>query len=97
MLRHQAETIAKRGGPDVTKEFTNNEEINQKVISGEMDFYDVADYLKEQKSSRKRPPSPMRSPNGASGQSPNAIESMTDEQFARMEKRIAEGARIRLR
>ena len=58
---------------------------------------DVADYLKEQKSSKKRPPSPMRSPNGASGQSPNAIESMTDEQFARMEKRISEGARIRLR
>lgn len=96
MLRHQAEKIAKAGGPDVRAEFTNNEDIKQKVISGEMDFYDVADYLK-QKSSRKRPPSPMRSPNGASGQSPNAIESMTDEQFARMEKRIAEGARIRLR
>ena len=97
MLRHQADNIAKRGGPDVRKEFTENEEIKQKVISGEMDFYDVADYLKEQKPSRKRPPSPMRSPNGASGQSPNAIESMTDEQFARMEKRISEGARIRLR
>ena len=96
MLRHQAESIAKRGGPDVRAEFTNNEEIKKKVIAGEMDFYDVADYLKE-KSSKKRPPSPMRSPNGASGQSPNAIESMTDEQFARMEKRIKEGARIRLR
>ena len=96
MLRHQAEKIAKAGGPDVRKAFTENEEIKQKVVSGEMDFYDVADYLKE-KSSKKRPPSPMRSPNGASGQSPNAIESMTDEQFARMEKRISEGARIRLR
>ena len=60
-----------------------------------MDFYDVADYLKNQKPSRK-PPSPMRSPNGASGQNPNAIESMSKEQFARMEKRISEGARIRL-
>jgi hypothetical protein len=96
MLRHQAERIAKNGGPDVRAEFTNNEDIKKKVIAGEMDFYDVADYLKE-KSSKKRPPSPMRSPNGASGQSPNAIESMTDEQFARMEKRISEGARIRLR
>ena len=95
MLRHQAEKIAKAGGPDVRAEFTNNEEISRKVISGEMDFYDVADYLK-QKSSKKRPPSPMRSPNGASGQSPNAIDSMSDEQFERMEKRISEGARIRL-
>lgn len=95
MLRHQAERITKNGGPDVRAEFTNNEEIKKKVISGEMDFYDVADYLKE-KSSRKRPPSPMRSPNGASGQSPNAIDSMSDEQFERMEKRISEGARIRL-
>ena len=95
MLRHQAEKIAKAGGPDVRAEFTNNEEIKAKVVSGEMDFYDVADYLK-QKSSKKRPPSPMRSPNGASGQSPNAIDSMSDEQFERMEKRISEGARIRL-
>ena len=95
MLRHQADRIKAIKGPDVISEFQNNEEIKKKVISGEMDFYDVADYLKSQKSSRK-PPSPMRSPNGASGTNPNAIDSMSDEQFRRMEKRIAEGARIRL-
>lgn len=97
MLKHQADSIRAKGGPDVIKEFQNNEEIKQKVIAGEMDFHDVADYLREQKASRKRPPSPMRSPNGASGTNPNAIDSMSDEQFAKLEKRIQEGARIRLR
>lgn len=96
MLKHQAEKIAKAGGPDVRKEFTDNPEIKDAVVRGEMDFYDVAEYMKSQ-SNKKRPPSPMRSPNGASGNSPNAIETMSDEQFARMEKRISEGARIRLK
>ena len=96
MLKHQADRIKGNKGPDVIAEFQNNPEIKQKVINGEMDFYDVADYLK-QKPSRRRPPSPMRSPNGASGNNnPNAIDSMSDEQFDRMEKRISEGARIRL-
>ena len=40
----------------------------------------------------------MRSPNGASGNNnPNAIDSMSDEQFARMERKIKEGARYTLR
>ena len=94
MLTHQADRIKESGGPDVIAEFRNNPKIKQKVIAGEMDFYDVAEQMK---APRKKPPSPMRSPNGASGQNnPNAIESMTDEQFRRLEKRIAEGARIRL-
>ena len=96
MLRHQADKIKAQKGPDVIAEFQSNEEIKKAVINGEMDFYDVADYLKTKKPSRK-PPSPMRSPNGASGTNPNAIDSMSDEQFARMEKKIAEGARYSLR
>ena len=95
MLDHQRERIEANGGPDVVAEFTSNPEVNAKVKSGEWDFYDVADYLK-QKSSRKKPPTPMRSPNGASGKSPNAIDSMSDEQFDRMERKIKEGARYRL-
>lgn len=96
MLQHQADRIKAAGGPDVIKEFQTNKEIQMKVVSGEMDFYEVADYLKE-KSSRKRPPSPMRSPNGASGTNPNAIDSMSDEQFEKMERRIKEGARYTLK
>ena len=94
MLKHQADRIKASGGPDVIGEFQKNSKIKQAVINGEMDFYDVAE---EMKTAKRRPPSPTRSPNGASGQNkPNAIESMTDEQFARMEKRIREGARYKL-
>lgn len=95
MLKHQRDVINEEGGPDVVSEFQNNEEIKMKVISGEMDFYDVAKYMKG--NTRKTPPSPMRSPNGASGTNPNAIDSMSDAQFERMEKRIKEGARYSLR
>ena len=96
MLDHQAKRIMAKTGIDVTQEFMNNPEIKAKVRSGEMDFYDVAEYIQQQPK-KKRPPSPMRSPNGASGVSPNAIENMTDEQFARMERNIDKGARYELR
>ena len=96
MLAHQVDSIKARTGIDVMAEFNANEEIKDKVMSGEMDFYDVAEQMK-QGGSRRKPPAPTRSSNGASGQSPNAIENMTKEQFARMEKKIAEGARYSLR
>lgn len=87
MLQHQADRIRANGGPDVIKEFKTNEEIRNKVISGELDFYEVAEQMK---APRRRAPSPMRSPNGASGFQPNAIETMSDEQFDRMERNISE-------
>lgn len=94
MLEHQAERIKASGGPDVIEAFQNNEDIKQAVVNGEMDFYEVAEYLKSQK---RRPPSPMRSPNGASSFNPNAIDSMSDEQFEKMERKIKEGARYTLK
>jgi hypothetical protein len=39
----------------------------------------------------------MRSPNGANAMNPNAITSMSDEMFDKMEKRISEGARYTLK
>ena len=96
MLAHQAVRIKERTGVDVFDVFTNDEDIKQRVMDGELDFYDVADMMSEKKT--KRPPSPMRSPNGASGSNqPNAITNMSDEQFERMEKRIREGARYSLK
>jgi len=95
MLAHQADTIKARTGVDVMAEFTNNPEIKEKILSGKMDFYDVAEQMKS--APRRKPPAPTRSSNGASGQSPNAIESMSKEQFARLEKKISEGARYSLR
>ena len=90
MLKHQADRIK---DVNVIAEFQRNEDVKRKVISGEMDFYDVAEMMRQPK---KRPPSPMRSPNGVA-MNPNAIDSMSDEQFARMEKRIKEGARYSLK
>ena len=96
MLAHQADAIKAETGFDVIDVFTNDEDIKQRVISGELDFYDVARMMNG--SGQKRPPAPMRSPNGASGSvQPNAIQNMSDEQFERMEKKIREGARYSLR
>ena len=95
MLQHQADAIKADGGPDVIKEFQTNEDIKRRVISGEMDFHDVAKYMKSPQ--RRRPPAPTRSPNGANAVNPNAISSMTDEQFERMERNIDKGARYSLR
>ena len=94
MLSHQADVIKERRGIDVIKVFNENQEIREKVVAGEMDFYDVAEQMSQPK---KKPPAPMRSPNGASGTNPNAIDSMSDAQFERMEKRIKEGARYSLK
>ena len=97
MLSHQADSIKQRTGLDVIDVFNKDEDIKQKVISGEMDFYDVAEQVKN-RPARRKPPAPMRSPNGASGQTnPNAIDTMSDEAFDRMEKRIKEGARYALK
>lgn len=94
-LKRQAEKIRETTGIDVIAEWNENEDVHDAIIAGDMDFYDVAEQMQAQK--KKRPPSPMRSPNGASGTNPNAITTMSDAQFEKMEKRIKEGARYTLR
>lgn len=91
MLQHQADRIKAQGGPDVISEFRNNEDIKRRIVSGELDFYDVAEQMRS-KGSRKAP-APMRSPNGASGASRTAIDNMSDEQFDRLVKKVQGGAR----
>lgn len=94
LLAHQADRIKERTGVDVTKAFMENEDIKNKVISGEWDFYDVADHLKRQP---KKKTAPMRSPNGAGGGANiSAIASMSDEQFRRLDKSLEEGKRYRV-
>lgn len=93
-LERQAAQIKADTGIDVTAEFMRNPEVKQKVIAGEMDFNDV---LKQMQQSKKRPPSPIRTPNGATGHNPNAFENMTSEQFRKMESKIVnEGVRYDL-
>ena len=91
MLQHQARKIEASGGPDVRAEFRNNPDVRNKIITGEMDFYDVADMLRQ--NSKRKPPSPMRSPNGASGNQKTPIDSMSDEQFEKLVKKVQGGAR----
>ena len=91
MLQHQADRIKAAGGPDVIREFQTNEEIHEKVIKGEMYFYEVAEYMKA--TPKKKPPAPMRSPNGASGSEKSTIASMSDEQFEKFEKKVSSGVR----
>lgn len=95
MLAHQADTIKDNTGIDLVPVLQNDEKVRDAIMNGEMDFYDLAAQMNNQR--QKRPPAPMRSPNGASGQQHNAINTMSDEAFDRMEKRIKEGARYALK
>ncbi len=94
MLSHQAEAIKAKQGIDVTAEFMNNEDVKARVVSGELDFYDVAEMMKQP---QRKPPAPVRSPNGASGYQSTPISSMSDEAFEKLERRLREGARISMR
>ena len=96
VMAEQAVKVQESRGVDVLSEYYDNDETRQKIISGEWDFYDVADMLEKRKSSRPKAPSPMRSPNGASGSEKSSIASMSDEQFRRLEARISEGARYKI-
>lgn len=96
MLAHQADRIMESGGPDVISAFETDPEIRDAVIAGEVDFYEVAEYLKDQ-APKKRPPSPMRSPNGVNGVGPDSIWAMSDEQFAKLDKRLDEGVRFTIK
>ena len=96
MLRHQAERIKERSGVDVIKVWNDNPEIKQKVIAGEMDFYDVADEINS-RPKKSKPPAPVRTPNGAANdQQVDAIMHMSKEQFDRLVKRVQSGE-VRIR
>lgn len=85
LLAQQAEKIQQKSGVDVMSAFRDNTDVRQKVLSGEWDFYDVADAL-----SQRRVPMPVRSSNGASF-SGVSIANMTDEQFRRLNENLAAG------
>lgn len=97
LMAKQATKIKESRGIDVLAEYYNNEDVKKKVVSGEWDMYDVADNMNKRKSSRPKAPAPMRSPNGVTGTKLNAIDTMSDEQFDKLEKRIKEGARYSLK
>lgn len=88
LLATQAQKIKERRGLDVMQAFNEDPEIKQKVVSGDWDFYDVAEALSEP---RRRVPAPARTPNGA-GTASFSFKDMTDEQWKRFNQRIEGGA-----
>lgn len=89
LLASQADKIKARNGIDVMSVFNSDPEVKQRVLSGEWDFYDVAE-------SMKKPLSPVRTPNGA-GTSPLSIQNMSDEQWARLQKNLSSGRKYDMR
>lgn len=87
ILAKQAQKIRSNRGLDVIGAFNQDETIKEKVISGEWDFYDVADAISPQ----KRTPTPVRSPNGGENFSGVSIRNMSDEQFRRLQENLASG------
>jgi len=83
LLAQQANKIKSRG-VDVVHEFNTNPDVKQRVLSGEWDFYDVAENM------QGRVPAPMRTPNGASIGA-MTIANMSDAQFAKLQQNLAAG------
>lgn len=94
LLAKQAQKITNTRGVDVMQAFTNDSEIQQKVLSGEWDFYDVADYMV---SDQRKVPAPMRTPNGVGSRTSVSVRGMTNEQFRKLEENLASGSRYDLR
>ncbi len=84
-LDKQANKIRDRRGLDVMTEFNGNPQVRERVASGEWDFYDVADFME----SRSAPPVIRNAGGGSIGSTP--IDSMTDEQFARLNEQLRLG------
>ena len=93
LLTRQADKIKANRGIDVMAAYNSNEEYREKVLSGEWDFYDVADAVDAQQTKRRNSPSPMRSPNGASGEDRSSVASMTAEEFRRLNENLEAGKR----
>lgn len=85
LLARQAEKIKNTKGVDVMGIFNGNAEVRQKVLSGEWDFYDVAE-----QAGRPGVPMAVRSSNGAFPE-PVTIANMTDAQFQKLQENLAAG------
>lgn len=91
LLARQAEKLKSNQGLDVMGAFNANPDYRQKVLSGEWDFHDVADAMRQEENPpRRTPPSPMRSANGAAP-STFDVSKMSDAQFAKLQAALAAG------
>jgi hypothetical protein len=89
LLAKQAEKIKANRGLDVMSAFNSDPDVKQRILSGEWDFYDVAETM-------KKPLAPVRSSNGA-GVSNLSIQNMSDEQFQKLQANLAKGGKYDMR
>lgn len=93
LLSQQARKIKENSGIDVLAAFNANPNIQQKLASGEWDFYDVADALRQ---NQRIPPSPVRTPNGMGFSSVN-IQNMDEKQWRKLQENLAGGRKYDMR
>ena len=93
LLAQQAQRIKSNSGVDVMQAFNGDKNIQNRVLSGEWDFHDVADYL----SGRGNVPTPIRSAGGDTGNYGVSITNMTDAQFRKLQENLASGHRYDMR
>lgn len=89
LLASQVDKIKARMGIDVMQAFQNSPGVQQKVLSGEWDMYDVAEAMRS-----SRVPAPMRSANGASFEGVSVAQ-MTDAQLDALDASLAAGRTYR--
>ena len=80
-------------GIDVMDAFNSDDDIRRRIASREIDFYDLAEELKEP--SRRVPPV-VRSSTGDTTRH-RGIASLSDEQFDELDRRLEGGARYDMR
>lgn len=95
LLARQAQKIMNTQGVDVMTAFQSDPNVQAKVLSGEWDFYDVAQELTGR--AGRRAPAPVYSPNSAGNQAGLSVANMSDEQFDRLNQSLASGRRYDMR
>lgn len=88
-LFDQAQAVQEQYGLDVMALFNTDEAIKQKVLSGEMDFKDVALAHFGQASGQKRVPAPVRTPNHSGTQ--RSFKDMTGKEWEAFGNRLNAG------
>lgn len=95
LLAKQAQKIMNTQGVDVMAVFQSDPNVQAKVLSGEWDFYDVAQELTGR--AGRRAPAPVYSPNSAGNPGGLSVANMSDEQFDRLNQSLASGRRYDMR
>lgn len=93
VLAGQAQRIKAKTGMDVMTIYKTDPDVQQKIISGEWDFYDVAEQYEQP---RRRVPVPARSANG-SQMTDFSVKNMSDADFARLDEMLSSGRRFNMR